>query len=67
MQNQCSGCVFPQDDGSPGEQFVIPVDKDTTGDVVLKITPEDGETPEVTGLKKKICEKTRKSLVSVST
>ena len=46
---------------------MIPVDKDTTGDVVLKITPEDGETPEVTGLKKKICEKTRKSLVSVST
>ena len=56
----CFGCWCVQEEGAPGEKFVVPVDKDTTGDVVLKITPEDGKTPKVTKVQKKVCKKASK-------
>jgi len=57
---RCFGCFYVQEEGAPGEKFVVPVDKDTTGDVVLKITPEDGKTPKVTKVQKKVCKKASK-------
>ena len=54
-----------QEEGAPGEKFVVPVDKDTTGDVVLRITPEDGKTPKVNKVQKKVCKKASKYLLLI--